>query len=47
MLDDVQHGKGAAGMLINDPKFAQQLRDTLAQTNALVAGRGSGEGDAG
>ena len=34
-------------MLINDPKFADSLRDTVAQTNALIAGVSAGKGTLG
>ncbi len=34
-------------MLINDPKFAQSLRDTIAATNQLVSGVSEGKGTLG
>jgi phospholipid/cholesterol/gamma-HCH transport system substrate-binding protein len=47
LLDDVQHGKGAAGMLINDPEFAKKLRDTVDETHALIANVNAGKGTLG
>ncbi len=34
-------------MLINDPPFAQQLRDTLANVNTIVANVNAGKGTLG
>ena len=34
-------------MLINDPAFAQKLRDTVDQTNLLIAGVAQGKGTLG
>jgi phospholipid/cholesterol/gamma-HCH transport system substrate-binding protein len=47
LMDDAQKGKGSVAMLLNDPKFRDQLSDTLTQVNGLVAGVSAGKGTLG
>jgi phospholipid/cholesterol/gamma-HCH transport system substrate-binding protein len=47
ITDDLNAGHGAAGMVLNDPKFSAEMKQTMAKANGLVASIDNGPGTAG
>jgi phospholipid/cholesterol/gamma-HCH transport system substrate-binding protein len=47
LMADADAGKGGRGVMLKDPKFRQDLSNTLTQVNALVSGVNDGRGTLG
>jgi len=46
-MADADEGKGGLGLMLKDPKFRQQLSDSITQVNELVTGINQGRGTLG
>ena len=47
LLADADAGKGGLGLMLKDPKFRQDLSNTLTQVNSLVTNINEGHGTLG
>jgi phospholipid/cholesterol/gamma-HCH transport system substrate-binding protein len=47
LLADADAGKGGVGLMLKDPKFRQDLSNTLSQVNTLITGINDGRGTIG